>query len=52
MATLTFRSAERMSTDAEKGAASDPLRFLYVALFKYRDQKRKHINLAEMSCGV
>ncbi len=47
-AILTFRTAGRMSTDAETGAASDPLRFLYVALYKCRDLKRKHINLAEL----
>jgi hypothetical protein len=46
-ATLKLRSDRRMST-TDKGAASDPLKFLFVVLWAYRELKQPRINLDEL----
>ena len=44
---LRLRSDRRMST-TEKGAASDPLKFLFVVLWTCRELKQTRINLSEL----
>ena len=44
---LKLRTARRIST-TEKGAASDPLKFLFLVLWAYRDLKQARINLTEL----
>lgn len=45
--TLKLRTSRRMST-TEKGADSDPLKFLYVVLWACRELKQTRINLSEL----
>jgi hypothetical protein len=44
---LKLRSSRRLTT-SEKGARSDPLKFLFVALWAYRDLKQPRISLTEI----
>ncbi len=45
--TLKLRTSRRMST-TEKGAASDPLKFLFVVLWACRELKQTRINVSEL----
>ena len=45
--TLKLRTTRRMST-TEKGAASDPLKFLFVVLCACRELKQTRVNLSEL----
>ena len=45
--TLNLRTARRMAA-TEKGAASDPLKFLFVVLWACRELKQTRVNLSEL----